>query len=104
MFTKVLEHQAFSRELLQKITVTHPLYSTLIPNAQHARSRAVGRSYAHIRPQEISAQPRLDSACRTMAVNRIKGAFAVPRKGETFELRAGLVYEYPNETQQWKKC
>lgn len=27
-----------------------------------------------------------------MAVNRIKGAFAVPRKGETFELRAGLVY------------
>ena len=28
-----------------------------------------------------------------MAVNRIKGAFAVPKKGETFELRAGLVYE-----------
>jgi hypothetical protein len=28
-----------------------------------------------------------------MAVNRIRGAFAVPRKGETFELRAGLVYE-----------
>jgi hypothetical protein len=27
-----------------------------------------------------------------MAVNRIKGAFAVPKKGETFELRAGLVY------------
>ena len=27
-----------------------------------------------------------------MAVNRIRGAFAVPRKGETFELRAGLVY------------
>ena len=27
-----------------------------------------------------------------MAVSRIKGAFAVPRKGETFELRAGLVY------------
>ena len=27
-----------------------------------------------------------------MAVNRIKGAFAAPRKGETFELRAGLVY------------
>ena len=28
----------------------------------------------------------------SMAVNRIKGAFAAPRKGETFELRAGLVY------------
>lgn len=28
-----------------------------------------------------------------MAVNRIRGAFAVPRKGETFELRAGLVLE-----------
>jgi len=27
-----------------------------------------------------------------MAMNRIRGAFAVPRKGETFELRAGLVY------------
>jgi hypothetical protein len=30
-----------------------------------------------------------------MAVNRIRGAFAPPRKGETFELRAGLVYECP---------
>jgi AP-1 complex subunit beta-1 len=28
-----------------------------------------------------------------MAVNRIRGAFAAPKKGETFELRAGLVYE-----------
>jgi hypothetical protein len=27
-----------------------------------------------------------------MAMNKIRGAFAVPRKGETFELRAGLVY------------
>lgn len=27
-----------------------------------------------------------------MAVNRIRGAFTAPRKGETFELRAGLVY------------
>ena len=26
-----------------------------------------------------------------MAVNRIRGAFAVPKKGETYELRAGLV-------------
>lgn len=25
-------------------------------------------------------------------MNKIRGAFAVPRKGETFELRAGLVY------------
>ncbi len=31
-----------------------------------------------------------------MAVNRIKGAFAAPRKGETFELRAGLVYGAPS--------
>lgn len=29
-------------------------------------------------------------------MNRIKGAFAAPRKGETFELRAGLVYETPD--------
>ena len=27
-----------------------------------------------------------------MAVNRIRGALAAPKKGETFELRAGLVY------------
>lgn len=27
-----------------------------------------------------------------MAANRIRSAFAAPRKGETFELRAGLVY------------
>jgi hypothetical protein len=32
-----------------------------------------------------------------MAVNRIRGAFAPPKKGETFELRAGLVYELPQE-------
>jgi hypothetical protein len=30
-----------------------------------------------------------------MAMNKIRGAFAVPRKGETFELRAGLVYVSP---------
>jgi hypothetical protein len=30
-----------------------------------------------------------------MAMSRIRGAFAVPRKGETFELRAGLVYGVP---------
>jgi hypothetical protein len=30
-----------------------------------------------------------------MAMNKIRGAFAVPRKGETFELRAGLVYAAP---------
>lgn len=28
-------------------------------------------------------------------MNKIRGAFAVPRKGETFELRAGLVYDTP---------
>lgn len=27
-----------------------------------------------------------------MAVNRVRNAFAPPKKGETFELRAGLVY------------
>ena len=27
-----------------------------------------------------------------MAMNRVRNAFAPPRKGETFELRAGLVY------------
>ncbi|CAD6503076.1 BgTH12-02746 [Blumeria graminis f. sp. triticale] len=35
-----------------------------------------------------------------MAVNKIKGAFAVPRKGETFELRAGLVSQYAYERKE----
>ncbi|PHH82309.1 hypothetical protein CDD82_6417 [Ophiocordyceps australis] len=35
-----------------------------------------------------------------MAVNRIRGAFAVPRKGETFELRAGLVSQYAWERKE----
>ncbi|RBR24154.1 uncharacterized protein FIESC28_03054 [Fusarium coffeatum] len=35
-----------------------------------------------------------------MAVNRIKGAFAVPRKGETFELREGLVSRYAWERKE----
>jgi hypothetical protein len=29
-------------------------------------------------------------------MNKIRGAFTVPRKGETFELRAGLVYAAPS--------
>ncbi|CAG8886682.1 unnamed protein product [Penicillium salamii] len=33
-----------------------------------------------------------------MAMNKIRGAFAVPRKGETFELRAGLVKESIQKT------
>lgn len=36
----------------------------------------------------------------TMAVNRIRGAFSVPRKGETFELRAGLVSQYAYERKE----
>lgn len=35
-----------------------------------------------------------------MAVNRIRGAFAPPRKGETFELRAGLVSQYAWERKE----
>ncbi|KAF2640406.1 AP-1 complex subunit beta-1 [Massarina eburnea CBS 473.64] len=35
-----------------------------------------------------------------MAVNRVKAAFAVPRKGETFELRAGLVSQYAYERKE----
>src|SRR3954451_16735123 len=35
-----------------------------------------------------------------MAVNRIRGAFQVPRKGETFELRAGLVSQYAWERKE----
>ncbi|KAM3513629.1 hypothetical protein MY11210_002735 [Beauveria gryllotalpidicola] len=35
-----------------------------------------------------------------MAVNRIRGAFAPPRKGETFELRAGLVSQYAYERKE----
>lgn len=38
-----------------------------------------------------------------MAMNKIRGAFAVPRKGETFELRAGLVYAAPS-TMRWLLC
>ncbi|OJD25462.1 hypothetical protein ACJ73_03172 [Blastomyces percursus] len=35
-----------------------------------------------------------------MAVNRIRGAFTAPRKGETFELRAGLVSQYAWERKE----
>jgi AP-1 complex subunit beta-1 len=35
-----------------------------------------------------------------MAVNRIRGAFATPKKGETFELRAGLVSQYAYERKE----
>ncbi|KAL9088389.1 MAG: hypothetical protein Q9159_003089 [Coniocarpon cinnabarinum] len=35
-----------------------------------------------------------------MAVNRIRGAFQVPRKGEVFELRAGLVSQYAYERKE----
>lgn len=35
-----------------------------------------------------------------MAVNRIRGAFAAPRKGETFELRSGLVSQYAYERKE----
>ncbi|CAP62051.1 uncharacterized protein PODANS_5_660 [Podospora anserina S mat+] len=34
------------------------------------------------------------------AVNRIRGALAPPRKGETFELRAGLVSQYAHERKE----
>ena len=34
------------------------------------------------------------------AVNRIRGAFAAPKKGETFELRAGLVSQYAYERKE----
>ncbi|KAH8693961.1 vesicle coat complex AP-1/AP-2/AP-4, beta subunit [Talaromyces proteolyticus] len=35
-----------------------------------------------------------------MAVNRLRSAFAVPRKGETFELRSGLVSQYAYERKE----
>jgi hypothetical protein len=35
-----------------------------------------------------------------MAVNRIKGAFAPPKKGETYELRAGLISQYASERKE----
>ncbi|BCS03342.1 putative AP-1 adaptor complex subunit beta [Aspergillus luchuensis] len=35
-----------------------------------------------------------------MAMSKIRGAFAVPRKGETFELRAGLVSQYAYERKE----
>jgi len=35
-----------------------------------------------------------------MAVNRIKAQFAAPKKGETFELRAGLVSQYAYERKE----
>ncbi|KAL1859374.1 beta-adaptin [Paecilomyces lecythidis] len=35
-----------------------------------------------------------------MAMSRIRGAFTVPRKGETFELRSGLVSQYAYERKE----
>ncbi|KAL1975111.1 hypothetical protein VTN31DRAFT_3503 [Thermomyces dupontii] len=35
-----------------------------------------------------------------MAINRLRGAFNVPRKGETFELRAGLVSQFAYERKE----
>src|SRR5665213_1946639 len=35
-----------------------------------------------------------------MAVNRIRGAFAPPKRGETFERRAGLVSQYAYERKE----
>ncbi|KAL1983118.1 hypothetical protein VTN96DRAFT_448 [Rasamsonia emersonii] len=35
-----------------------------------------------------------------MAINRLRGAFQVPKKGETFELRAGLVSQYAYERKE----
>ncbi|KAJ9196918.1 hypothetical protein DTO164E3_4247 [Paecilomyces variotii] len=35
-----------------------------------------------------------------MAISRIRGAFTVPRKGETFELRSGLVSQYAYERKE----
>jgi AP-1 complex subunit beta-1 len=35
-----------------------------------------------------------------MAMNRMKNAFAPPKKGETFELRAGLVSQYAWERKE----
>lgn len=47
----------------------------------------------HHPPFQISSSP-------VMAVNRIQRAFAVPKKGETFELRAGLVSQYAWERKE----
>lgn len=60
------------------------------------------------RPDSLARQPLppsltgLDDKAATMAqaVNRIRGAFAPPRKGETFELRAGLVSQYAYERKE----
>ena len=48
----------------------------------------------------VSPSPFQFSSSPVMAVNRIQRAFAVPKKGETFELRAGLVSQYAWERKE----
>ncbi|TQW09426.1 AP-1 complex subunit beta-1 [Cordyceps javanica] len=48
----------------------------------------------------LLAAPPCRPSITAMAVNRIRGAFAPPRKGETFELRAGLVSQYAYERKE----
>jgi hypothetical protein len=64
--------------------------ATLYSTANQPRLWIFNKIVAKLVPPHIKP-PFYASAAGTMAVNRIRGAFAVPRKGETFELRAGLV-------------
>ena len=70
---------------------------------QRKTSAQQARVWAAIVKSDISLPPLPfpePSKTTTMAVNRIRGAFAVPRKGETFELRAGLVSQYAYERKE----
>lgn len=48
----------------------------------------------------FSTSAQNNNAFAMSAINRIRGAFAPPRKGETFELRAGLVSQYAYERKE----
>ena len=62
-------------------------------------------AYASFPGEAAIDQPRRDlsrsrSFEHSMAVNRMRAALAAPRKGETFELRSGLVYVFFRHPQQ----
>ncbi|RMZ82264.1 hypothetical protein DV738_g1847, partial [Chaetothyriales sp. CBS 135597] len=59
-----------------------------------------GTFYGSHHSPHRSPAPPIALTEEKMAMNRVKSAFAPPRKGETFELRAGLVSQYAYERKE----
>jgi hypothetical protein len=80
-------------------TTPHRLRLALLPTPLRHKEATIRDGQPHkfrvSRQEGSGGSCELDAVRDSMAVNRIRGAFAAPRKGETFELRAGLVYELP---------